>query len=409
MRPAGKSTIRALRMKPATILVVFGTRPEAIKLAPLITELRREPSRFDVRLCVTGQHREMLDQALGQFDLVPDIDLDVMRHGQDLAQMAGRVVLEAGRVVRDVRPDLVIVQGDTTTAIAAALAAFYEGATVAHVEAGLRSGDDRAPWPEEVNRKMVSVIARIHFAPTEDAKANLLREGIDPSRVFVTGNTVVDALHHALARIASDQEVRERLKRSFSFLDAGRPMILVTGHRRESFGRPIQSVCEALAELARAEDVEIVYPVHLNPNVQKPVRDILGGNDRIHLIEPVDYLAFVYLMQRSTFILTDSGGVQEEAPALGKAVLVTRDRTERPEGVAAGNLRIVGTERAEIVAEARLLLRDSTEYAARSEVRSPFGDGRASQRIAAIIGRLCADPEELSGSPRATAAEEVKR
>src|SRR5688572_10626868 len=319
------------------LLFVFGTRPEAIKLAPVIDELRRDPARFDVRLCVTGQHREMLDQVLRLFDLEPDVDLGLMSADQDLVEIAGKIVLEVGRVLRELQPDLVVVQGDTTTAVAAALAAFYAGVDTAHVEAGLRSGDDRAPWPEEMNRKMISTMARYHFAPTEEARANLMREGTDPARVFVTGNTVVDALQRAVLRMSDDREIKQKLEREFSFLDERRRLILVTGHRRESFGAPIRSVCEALAELAGGDDdIEVVYPVHLNPNVQKPVRSILGGSDRIHLIEPVDYLSFVHLMMRSDFILTDSGGVQEEAPYLGKAVLVTRDTTERPEGVLAG-------------------------------------------------------------------------
>jgi UDP-N-acetylglucosamine 2-epimerase (non-hydrolysing) len=368
------------------LLFVFGTRPEAIKLAPVIDELRRDRERFDVRICTTGQHREMLDQVLDLFDLQPDVDLDLMRPGQELVDVAGTVILETGRVLRQMQPDLVVVQGDTTTAVAAAMAAFYARIDTAHVEAGLRSGDDRAPWPEEVNRKMISVLARYHFAPTEEARQNLTREGTDPSRVFVTGNTVVDALQRAVVRMAGDSELRARLDQEFAFLDARRRLILVTGHRRESFGAPIRSVCEALAELSRTDDnVEIVYPVHLNPNVQAPVRSILGGSDRIHLIEPVDYVSFIHLMMRSDFIVTDSGGVQEEAPYLGKAVLVTRGTTERPEGVRAGNVRVVGTGREEIVSEAKLLLRDASRRAEMSQPRSPYGDGQASRRIADIL------------------------
>ena len=368
------------------LLFVFGTRPEAIKLAPVIDELRRDPECFDVRICTTGQHREMLDQVLELFDLQPDVDLGLMQADQSLADLAGRAILETGRVLRETQPDLVVVQGDTTTAVAAGMAAFYAGVETAHVEAGLRSGDDRAPWPEEVNRKMISVLARYHFAPTEEARENLTREGADPARVFVTGNTVVDALQRAVTRMSSDTALKERLEREFSFLDAKRRMILVTGHRRESFGGPIRDVCEALAELTRqTDDVEIVYPVHLNPNVQKPVRKILGGSDRIHLIEPVDYVSFIHLMMRSDFIVTDSGGVQEEAPYLGKAVLVTRDTTERPEGVRAGNVRIVGTGREEIVSEAQSLLRDPSRRAEMSQKRAPYGDGEASRRIADIL------------------------
>lgn len=367
------------------LLFIFGTRPEAIKLAPVIDELRRQPDLFDVRVCTTGQHREMLEQVLQLFDLTPDVDLGLMTQNQEVGDLAGKAILESGRVLRELRPELVIVQGDTTTAAAAAMAAFYAGIDVAHVEAGLRSGDDRAPWPEEVNRKIISVVARYHFAPTAEARENLTREGADPARVFVTGNTVVDALQRACTRISADAALKERLDREFSFLDDRRRMILVTGHRRESFGAPIRSVCEAIAELARQDDVEVVYPVHLNPNVQAPVRDILGGSDRIHLIEPVDYVSFIHLMMRSDFIVTDSGGVQEEAPYLGKAVLVTRGTTERPEGVRAGNVRIVGTGRDEIVSEAKLLLRDASRRAEMSQPRMPYGDGNASRRIAEIL------------------------
>lgn len=365
---------------------MFGTRPEAIKLAPVIDELRHDRERFDVRICTTGQHREMLDQVLRLFDLEPDVDLGLMTANQQLSDLAGRTILEIGNVLRDMQPDLVAVQGDTTTALAAALAAFYAGIETAHVEAGLRSGNDEAPWPEEVNRKLISVLARYHFAPTEEARENLAREGTDPARVFVTGNTVVDALQRAVLRMSSDAALKARLEREFAFLDARRRMILVTGHRRESFGGPIEDVCEALAELARQDDgIEIVYPVHLNPNVRKPVHDILGGNERIHLIEPVDYVSFIHLMMRSDFIVTDSGGVQEEAPYLGKAVLVTRELTERPEGVRAGNVRIVGTDRAGIVSEAQRLLHDPSRRAEMSQKRSPYGDGAASRRIADIL------------------------
>lgn len=355
-------------------------------MAPVIDELRRDAQRFDVRICTTGQHRQMLDQVLRLFDLQPDVDLDLMTADQDLVTLAGRAMLETGRVLREMKPDLVVVQGDTTTAVAAGMAAFYAGIETAHVEAGLRSGDDRQPWPEEVNRKMISVLARYHFAPTEEARENLAREGTDPARVFVTGNTVVDALQRAVERMSSDSTLKAQLEREFAFLDARRRMILVTGHRRESFGGPIRDICEALAELTQQDDdIEIVYPVHLNPNVQQPVHNILGGNKRVHLIEPVDYVSFIHLMMRSDFIVTDSGGVQEEAPYLGKAVLVTRATTERPEGVRAGNVRIVGTGRDEIVSEARLLLRDPSRRAEMSQKRSPYGEGDASRRIAEIL------------------------
>lgn len=373
-------------MKRSRVLFVFGTRPEAIKLAPVIDELRRDPESFDVQVCVTGQHRELLEQVLRVFEIVPDFDLQVMEPDQDLGETAARIVAGTSAVLRQARPHLVIVQGDTITAMTASLAAYYADIPTAHVEAGLRSGNDRAPWPEEMNRRVISVLARIHFAPTEEARANLTREGIDPARVFVTGNTVVDALQGTVARMAKDEAMRARLEQDFAFLDPRRRLILVTGHRRENIGEPIESVCEALAELAREdESIEIVWPVHLNPNVQTSVRGILGASERIRLIEPVDYVSFIHLMMRSDIILTDSGGVQEEAPYLGKAVLVTRGTTERPEAVRAGNVRIVGTGRDEIVSEARRLLSDRAHFEAMSQPRAPFGDGRASRRIADIL------------------------
>jgi UDP-N-acetylglucosamine 2-epimerase (non-hydrolysing) len=372
-----------------SVLFVFGTRPEAIKLAPLIEELKRNPS-FTVRVCVTGQHREMLAQVLRLFEIMPDADLDLMRPDQELADVAAAILSQMRDVLRTMAPDVVVVQGDTTSAFAAGLAAFYAGIDVAHVEAGLRSGDPFAPWPEEVNRRLLSVVARFHFAPTEEARQNLLREGTDPARIHVTGNTVVDALNKAVARIAGDHALRERLAEEFSFLDPGRRLILVTGHRRESFGAGFESICGALEEIGRERgEVEIVYPVHLNPNVRRPVHRILGRSERVHLIEPVDYLSFVHLMTRSDFILTDSGGVQEEASTLGKPVLVMRDTTERPEAVAGGNVRLIGTRHAEIVSEARLLLRDPAHRATMSRPSNAFGDGRASARIAEVLRKGC--------------------
>ncbi len=374
------------------VLFVFGTRPEAIKLAPLIDELRRNPS-FAVRVCVTGQHREMLAQVLRLFDIVPEIDLDLMTLDQDLASMTAAILVGMRDVLRSKRPDLVVVQGDTTSAFAAGLAAFYAGIEVAHVEAGLRSGDSLAPWPEEVNRKLLSIVTRFHFAPTEDARANLLREGNDPAHIFVTGNTVIDALKRATSRIAGDDVLRARIDSEFSFLDRGKRLILVTGHRRESFGSGFESICNALAEIAgEHQDVEIVYPVHLNPNVMLPVHRILGGSARVHLIEPIDYLSFVYLMTRSDFILTDSGGVQEEASTLGKPVLILRETTERPEAVSGGNARVVGTDCDAIVSETRRLLRDAEHRAAMSQPSLAFGDGRAAERIAEVLRNEKWDP-----------------
>ena len=358
---------------PVRILFVFGTRPEAIKLAPVIEELRRDRESFDVRVCVTGQHREMLDQVLAMFDIAPDFDLALMQPDQSLTDIAAAVLVEVRRVIEECAPRVVVVQGDTTSAMAAGLAAFYAGVDVAHVEAGLSSGDLGAPWPEEANRRLLSVVTRFHFAPTEEAKASLLREGA--REVFVTGNTVIDAL----------LRVRDV---PLPFLSPDRRLILVTGHRRENFGEGLESICGAIADLVGDfDDVEVVYPVHLNPNVRRPVHAILGQRERVHLLEPVDYATFVALMKRSTLILSDSGGVQEEAPSLGKAVLVMRDTTERPEAVRAGNVRLVGTSRERIAAEAAALLRDPAKLAAMAQVRHPFGDGHAAERIADALRR----------------------
>ncbi len=366
------------------ILFVFGTRPEAIKLAPLIAEMRSQP-HLDIRTCVTAQHRQMLDQALSIFGITPDVDLDLMRPGQDLPALTSQLVPAVYRVIEGTAPDWVIVQGDTTTTLMAALAAFYARVRVAHVEAGLRSGSLDAPWPEELNRKLTSSIAALHFAPTVGARDNLLREGVRAESVFVTGNTIIDAVARIAKTIHSDNALRERLDREVAFLDSGRPLILVTGHRRESFGPGLESICRALARLAREENVDVVYPVHLNPNVQEPVRRILGTSDRIHLIDPVDYVTFVYLMMRSRLILTDSGGVQEEAPFLSKPVLVMRETTERPEAIRAGVARLVGTSEEAIVAETKRLLHDAAHYASMSTGASPFGDGDASRRIVAAF------------------------
>jgi len=367
------------------ILFVLGTRPEAIKLAPVIAELRRDAA-FRVRVCVTGQHREMLAQALELFGIVPDADLEVMTPDQGLAELSAAILGKVSAVLRAMRPDVVVVQGDTTTAFAAGLAAFYAGIDVAHVEAGLRSDDPLAPFPEEINRRLLSVVARFHFAPTENARANLLREGADAARIHVTGNTVIDALKQTVSRIATDDLLRTRLDASLSFLDSDRRLILTTGHRRENFGPPLHSICNALAEIAEVHrDVEVVYPVHLNPHVREPVHRILGDSERVHLIEPVDYTTFVHLMTRSQLILTDSGGVQEEAPTLGKPVLVMRDTTERPEGVQAGNVLLVGTASKTIVAETTRLLSDATHRASMSRPSNVFGDGLASARIAAVL------------------------
>lgn len=361
---------------PARVLFVFGTRPEAIKLAPVIAELRRDPASFDVRVCVTGQHREMLDQVLGIFGITPDFDLALMQHDQSLTDVAAGVLVNVRRILDDWTPRVVIVQGDTTSAMAAGLAAFYAGVDVAHVEAGLRSGDLAAPWPEEANRRLLSVVTRFHFAPTEDAREHLVREGA--REVFVTGNTVIDALLQV-------GEVE------LPFLSRDKRLVLVTGHRRENLGDGIEAICGALLDVVRAfDDVEVVYPVHLNPNVREPVHAILGNEPRVHLIEPADYATFVTLMKRATLILSDSGGVQEEAPSLGKAVLVMRETTERPEAVRAGNVRLVGASRERIAAEAAALLRDPEKLRAMAQVRHPYGDGHAAERIAqALRSAIC--------------------
>ncbi len=370
------------------VLAVFGTRPEAIKMAPVIAQLKSRPGRFDVRVCVTAQHREMLDSVLELFGIRPDHDLDLMTPGQELFDITSGVLLGMRRVFEAERPGIVLVHGDTTTTMAAALAAYYCRVPVGHVEAGLRTGDKYAPFPEEVNRKVAGVLADIHFAPTEAARANLLREGVSDASIVVTGNTVVDALLDVAGRLEGDAALRSRLEADFPFLDPARRLILVTGHRRENFGDGFENICGALADLAaKYGDAQILYPVHLNPNVQEPVRRILGGTatPNVHLIPPVDYLPFVYLMTRAHLIITDSGGVQEEAPSLGKPVLVMREVTERPEAVAAGTVRLVGTVREAIVREASRLLDDPAAYRAMSQAHNPYGDGQAASRIA---GRL---------------------
>ena len=360
-------------------------------MAPLIGRLRREPECFDVQVCVTGQHRQMLDQVLAIFEIQPEFDLQIMRPNQTLGDIVTGVLNGLAPLLASERPDRVLVQGDTTSTFAAALASFYARIPVAYVEAGLRTGNKMAPWPEEINRVLTSPLADLHFAPTELSRQNLLREGIDPGVIHVTGNTVIDALFEALDYIEGNESIRADLDEQFRFLDPGKRLILVTGHRRENFGEGFESICRALATIAEEHtDVEIVYPVHLNPNVQEPVNRILGderirSGGRVHLIEPVDYLPIVHLMKRATLILTDSGGIQEEAPSLGKPVLVMRETTERPEAVTAGTVLLVGTKRDAIVGETRRLLEDAAHYDAMSRAHNPYGDGRASERIAAIL------------------------
>lgn len=362
------------------IMVVLGTRPEAIKLAPVVKALAKRPE-IELRLCTTGQHREMVHQVLSLFDLEPGLDLAVMTPGQSLAEVTTRVHERLAEILAKEPVDYLMVQGDTTTAFAASLAAFYQKIPVAHVEAGLRSGDIYAPWPEEVNRRMISVIGAMHFAPTEEARINLLGEGVDSTTVLVTGNTVIDALCYFRQHLDDDPALKARYEEHFAFLRPNSRMILVTGHRRENFDGGIEQICQALLTLAWKRDVQIVYPVHPNPKVREPVRACLSDNPNITLLDPLDYLAFVYLMTRADIILTDSGGIQEEAPALGKPVLVTRETTERPEGVAAGTARLVGTDRAKIVAEVERLLDDAEAYQLMNQAHNPYGDGQASERI----------------------------
>ena len=368
-----------------SILCVFGTRPEAIKMAPLAQALAADP-RFEARLCITAQHREMLDQVLELFGLAPDFDLDIMTPGQDLTDITCAVLRGMRGVFEAFRPDLVLVHGDTATTLGTSLASYYGKIPVAHVEAGLRTGNLYSPWPEEANRKLTSALAARHFAPTEQARANLLTEGVPPAAVHVTGNTVIEALLAVVARIGTDAALRASLDARFGFIASGKRLLLVTGHRRESFGQGFLDICRALAELAQREDLQVLYPVHLNPNVQEPVRRLLSGFPNLHLIEPLDYLPFVYLMHRAHLILTDSGGVQEEAPSLGKPVLVMRDTTERPEAVAAGTVRLVGTDERAIGQGIDRLLGDPAEYERISFAHNPYGDGRACERILDVLG-----------------------
>ncbi|MBE5201371.1 MULTISPECIES: non-hydrolyzing UDP-N-acetylglucosamine 2-epimerase [Pectobacterium] len=363
------------------VLTVFGTRPEAIKMAPLVHALAQDGA-FESRICVTAQHREMLDQVLRLFDITPDYDLDIMRPGQGLSEISCRILSGLEPVMTEFKPDLVLVHGDTTTTLATSLAAFYQRIPVGHVEAGLRTGNLYSPWPEEANRKLTGHLAMYHFAPTENSRQNLLREHLSDRHIFVTGNTVIDALFWVRDRILGDASLRRNLDEKYAFLDDNKKLILVTGHRRESFGGGFERICNALADIARRHpDVQIVYPVHLNPNVSEPVNRILSSIDNVMLIAPQDYLPFVYLMNRSYMILTDSGGIQEEAPSLGKPVLVMRDTTERPEAVEAGTVKLVGTEVASIVDAVSMLLTDEEAYQAMSRAHNPYGDGQACQRI----------------------------
>ncbi|MGC6657336.1 non-hydrolyzing UDP-N-acetylglucosamine 2-epimerase [Pantoea ananatis] len=363
------------------VLTVFGTRPEAIKMAPLVQALAQDPA-FESRLCVTAQHREMLDQVLSLFQLQPDYDLNVMRPEQGLTEITCRILQGMHTVLLDFKPDIVLVHGDTTTTLAASLAAFYQQIPVGHVEAGLRTGDLASPWPEEGNRKLTGHLARLHFTPTLRSRQNLLDENLADDSIVVTGNTVIDALLWVRDRVLDDNEINAQLASRYPFLDDSKKLVLVTGHRRESFGEGFERICSALAQIARQHPhAQIVYPVHLNPNVHEPVNRILRGIDNIVLIDPQEYLPFVWLMNRAWLILTDSGGIQEEAPSLGKPVLVMRETTERPEAVEAGTVKLVGTDTARIVNEVSTLLNDDEAWQTMSRAHNPYGNGEACGRI----------------------------
>lgn len=363
------------------ILTVFGTRPEAIKMAPLALALN-DDNRFEAKVCVTGQHREMLDQVLELFEIRPDFDLNVMKPHQDLTDINIAILDGMKAVLNEFKPDMVLVHGDTATTFGTSLAAYYQQIPVGHVEAGLRTGNLYSPWPEEGNRKLTGALAKLHFAPTINSKENLLKEGVPSENIKVTGNTVIDALLGVVKRLSEDKKLLKQAATPSEFLDPSRKIILVTGHRRESFGGGFERICSALLRTAQLHPgVDIVYPVHLNPNVREPINRLLKGVNNIHLIEPLDYLPFVHLMSRAHIILTDSGGIQEEAPSLGKPVLVMRETTERPEAVSAGTVKLVGTETDRITSELSSLLNDTTAYEKMSVAHNPYGDGRACQRI----------------------------
>lgn len=372
------------------ILLVFGTRPEAIKMAPLVKKLQEYPEQFHTIVCVTGQHRQMLDQVLQLFEITPNYDLDIMQPNQDLYDITSRILLGMRDVLREVQPDIVLVHGDTTTSTASALAAFYQQIPVGHVEAGLRTGNIYSPWPEEMNRLITGRIASVHFSPTPLSRENLLKENVDDSKIVVTGNTVIDALQMVVERLQLNQELNQEVSKRIlqmgydtNRLCEDKRMVLITGHRRENFGTGFLNICHAIKNLAeKYPNVDFVYPMHLNPNVRKPVLEILGESvENVFLIEPLDYLPFVYMMQQSTLILTDSGGVQEEAPGLGKPVLVMRDTTERPEAVEAGTVLLVGTNREKIEQGVSMLLDNAECYRRMSEAVNPYGDGKACNRI----------------------------
>ncbi len=373
------------------ILIVFGTRPEAIKMAPLVKAFQKHTDSFETKVCVTAQHREMLDQVLDLFEIVPDYDLDIMKPGQDLYDVTSNVLLGMKSVLTDFKPDIVFVHGDTSTTFATSLAAFYQQIRVAHVEAGLRTGDIYSPWPEEANRQLTTQITAYHFAPTTTSEANLLKENVNPHSIKVTGNTVIDALFLALEKIKNNTDLEKQIIHQLSTMNYqlknDTKIILVTGHRRENHGQGFINICTALKEIALGNpDIDIVYPVHLNPNVQKPVKELLSDIANVHLIEPLQYEQFIYMMDKSYFIITDSGGVQEEAPSLGKPVLVMRDTTERPEALEAGTVKLVGTDTELIIKEAQELIDSKEAYTRMSKASNPYGDGHACEKIVKFIG-----------------------
>lgn len=368
------------------VLLVFGTRPEAIKMAPLALQLKQQEGSFETKVCVTGQHRQMLDQVLELFNLKPDFDLNLMKPGQTLSDITSGVLKGLEQVFAEWTPDVVLVHGDTATTFAASLAAYYHKIAVGHVEAGLRTGDIYSPWPEEANRKLTGALTTYHFAPTQSSYNNLIKENIDPKNITITGNTVIDALLSVKEKVETDRAVIAQFEQQFDFLDPTKKLILVTGHRRENFGQGFLNICTALASIAKQyPDVQIVYPVHLNPNVQKPVNELLSGISNIYLIAPQDYLPFVYLMNRSYLILTDSGGIQEEAPSLGKPVLVMRDTTERPEAVEAGTVKLVGTDAVLIQQSVIELIENTDLYQTMAAAHNPYGDGKAAKKIINIL------------------------
>lgn len=378
-----------------TILLVFGTRPEAIKMAPLVKKFQQYPNDFRTVVCVTGQHREMLDQVLQIFEINPDYDLNIMKQGQDLYDVTSRVLVGLRDVLKAVLPDVVLVHGDTTTSMAAALAAFYQQIPVGHVEAWLRTHNIYSPWPEEINRQLTGRIATYHFAPTPLSRQNLMNEGVRSTHIHVTGNTVIDALYWVVDRIKRDGALAQTLngellhsRYDVNRLSQGKKLVLITGHRRENFGNGFMQICKAIKTLVeKYPEVDFVYPMHLNPNVRKPIHEAFDGRsyDNMYFIEPLEYLSFVYLMEKSTIVLTDSGGIQEEAPGLGKPVLVMRDTTERPEALEAGTVKLVGTNYDKIVQEVSLLLEDDAYYKKMSEAVNPYGDGKACERIVELL------------------------